>query len=86
MMAAAQRHGELVADLAPECAVLHEAQMMGICWPAATNQTWLFGHEPHVIPVTNAARLGIGQMGLIDACRVRTCGSILLPVPRLGGS
>ena len=68
MMAAAQRHGELIADLAPECAVLREAQMMGICRPAAANQTRLFGHEPHVIPVTNAARLGIGQMGLIDAC------------------
>ena len=30
MMAAAQRHGELIADLATECAVLREAQMMGI--------------------------------------------------------
>ena len=39
----------------------------------------------HVIPVTNAARLGIGQMGLIDACRA-ACGLILLPVPRLGRS
>ena len=68
MMAAAQRHGELIADFAPECAVLREAQMMGICWPAAANQTGLFGHKPHMIPVTNAARLRIGQMGLVDAC------------------
>ena len=30
MMAPAQRHGELIADLAAERAVLREAQMMGI--------------------------------------------------------
>ena len=30
VVAAAQRHGELVADFAPEGAVLREAQMMGI--------------------------------------------------------
>ena len=67
VMAAAQRHDELVADLAPDCAVLREAQMMGISRPAPADQT-LFGHEPHMISVTNAAWLGIGQMGLIDAC------------------
>jgi hypothetical protein len=68
VMAAAQRHGELIADFAAECAVLHETQMMRICWPAAANETGLFGHEPHMIPVTNAARLWIGQMGLVNAC------------------
>ena len=68
VMAAAQRHGELIADFAPECAVLHETQMMRICWPAAANETGLFGHKPHMIPVANAARLRIGQMGLVDAC------------------
>ena len=79
VMAAAQRHGELIADFAPECAVLHETQMMRICWPAAANETGLFGHKPHMIPVTNAARLGIGQMGLIDACGRRlTDGSLCL--------
>ena len=30
VMAPAQRHGELIADFAPERAVLREAQMMGI--------------------------------------------------------
>ena len=71
MMAAAQRHGKFIADLSTESALLHEAQMMGICRPAPANQTRLFGHEPHVIPVTNASRLGMGQIGLIDACGPR---------------
>ena len=68
VMAAAQRHDELIADLAAKRAVLHETQMMRICWPAPTNETGLFGHKPHMIPVTNAARLRIGQIGLVDAC------------------
>src|SRR4029077_19220588 len=68
VMAAAQRHGEFITDFAPECAVLREAQMMRICGLAAANETGLFGHKPHMIPVTNAARLRIGQMGLVDAC------------------
>jgi hypothetical protein len=56
MTAAAQRHGELIADLSAERAVLREAQMMGVCGPAAANQTRLFGHEPDVLLVTKAAR------------------------------
>ncbi len=57
MMAAAQRYDEFVADLAPECAVLREPQMMGIGGPAAANQARLFGHELEVVLVTKAARL-----------------------------
>jgi hypothetical protein len=60
MMAPAQRHRELIADLAPKGAVLCEAQMMGICRPAAANQTRLFRHEFDVLPVAKAARLRIG--------------------------
>jgi hypothetical protein len=65
VMVAAQRHSELIADFAPESAVLHETQMMRIRWLTAANETGLFG------PVTNAARLRIGQMGLVDACEPR---------------
>jgi hypothetical protein len=61
MMAAAQRHGELIACLPAECAVLREAQMMGVFGPAAADQSGLFGHEPDVLLVTKAARLGMGQ-------------------------
>ena len=67
MMAPAQRHGELIADLAAERAVLREAQMMSICRPAPTNQARLFGHEFDVLLVTKAARLRMGQPTLVDA-------------------
>ena len=67
MMAAAQRHGEFVADFSPECAVLGEPQMMGIGGPATANQTRLFGHELDVVPVTKAARLRMDQLALVDA-------------------
>ena len=67
MMAAAQRHDELIADLAAEGAALREAQMMGICRPAAANQARLFGHELDVFLVAKAARLGMGQSALVDA-------------------
>jgi hypothetical protein len=67
VVAAAQRHGELIAHFSPECAVLREPQMMGIGWHAAANQTRLFGHELDVISVTKAARLGMDQLALVDA-------------------
>ena len=67
MMAPAQRHGELIADFAAERAVLREAQMVGVCRPAPANQARLFGHEPDVLLVTKAARLGMGQPALVDA-------------------
>ena len=60
MMAPAQRHGELITDLATERAVLREAKMMSICGPAPTNQTRLFSHEFDVLLVPRAARLGVG--------------------------
>ena len=37
MMAAAERHSELVADLATKCLLLGKAQMMGIGWRTAAN-------------------------------------------------
>ena len=67
VVAAAQRHGELIAHFSPESAVLREPQMMGIGGPAAANQTRLFGHEPDVASVTKAARLGMDQLALVDA-------------------
>ena len=49
MVAAAQRHGELIAHFSPKCAVLREPQMMGIGGPAAADQARLFGHELDVV-------------------------------------
>jgi hypothetical protein len=67
MMASAQRHGELIADLSAERAMLREAQMVCICGPAPANQTRLFGHEFDVLLVSESARLGMGQPALINA-------------------
>ena len=66
-MAPAQRHRELVAHLATERGMLGEAQMMGICGPAAANQTRLFGHQLDVVLVTKATRLRMGQPALVNA-------------------
>jgi hypothetical protein len=46
----------------PECAALREAQMVGVCRPAPTDQTRLFGHEPDMLPVTYAARLRMREL------------------------
>jgi hypothetical protein len=62
VMAAAQRHDELIADFEPECALLREAL------PACARRSDRGCLARHVIPVTNAARLRIGQIGLVDAC------------------
>ena len=67
MMAPAQRHRELIADLTAERAMLREAQMVCVYGPAPANQTRLFCHEPDVLLVTKAARLGTGQPALVDA-------------------
>jgi hypothetical protein len=71
MMAPAQRHGELVADLAAECALLREAQMVGVCWAAPTNQARLFGDQLDVLLVTNAAWLSIGKPALVNGLGIR---------------
>jgi hypothetical protein len=66
MMAAAERHGELIADLAVECPALSKPEMMGTCRPPAANQAKMLGDRSNVIPVTHAAGLGYGQHALID--------------------
>ena len=67
VMAAAQRHGELVAHLAAQSTVLREAQMVGVCRPAPANQARLFSHELDVLLVTKAAWLRTGELALVDA-------------------
>ena len=53
MVAAAERHGELVADFAPERAALGEAQMVCIARLAAADQARLLSDEPDVVAVTD---------------------------------
>jgi hypothetical protein len=67
VVAPAQQHGELIAHFSPERTVLREPQMMGIGWLTAANQTRLVRHEPDVVFVTKAARLGVDQLALVDA-------------------
>ena len=74
MMAPAQRHGELITDLAAQRAVLREAQVVGVCRPAPTNQARLFGHELDVLLVAKAARLRTGKPALVNAIGCGCCG------------
>ena len=60
MVSPAERHGELIADLAAKRPVLGKAQMMGIGWRAAANQTRLLGDKPDVLAVADPVRLGMG--------------------------
>ena len=66
MMTAAERHCEFVAHLSTQRPMLREAQMMRIGGCASTNQTWLFGDEPYVLAIANAARFGVAKFALID--------------------
>ena len=66
MVAPAQRHGELIAHLASECAVLREPQVMGVRGSTATYQARLIGYELDVLLVAKAAGLGMDQPALVD--------------------
>ena len=67
MMAAAQRHCELIADFATERPALRKAQVVGVARLPAADQTSLVRHKPHVLAVANAARLRQRQRALFDA-------------------
>ena len=66
VMATAERHGELVADLAAERPALGKAQVMGVAGFAAADQAGLLGHKAHVVAIADAPRLRMGENGLID--------------------
>src|SRR5262249_32911110 len=79
MMSPAQRHRELVADLAAECTRLREAQMVWIGRPPAADQARLLNHMPDMIAVANAARLGQDKHTLVYlSCRAGLLGQALL--------
>ena len=77
MMSSTQRHGELIAHLAAECAVLGEAQMMRIRWSSAANETRLLGDKLDVVLVTKAARFRVGQAALVDVVGSRSLASVV---------
>ena len=66
MVSSTQRDSELIADLAAERPALREAQVVGIRWSSAANQTRMPGDRFDVVAVADPARLGQGQLGLVD--------------------
>ena len=79
MMSSAQRHRELVADLATECTRLREAQMVRIARPSAADQARLLDHMPDMIAVSYATRLGEDKNTFVHLnCRAGLLGRALL--------
>ena len=66
VMTTAERHGELVADLAAERPALGKAQVMGVGRFATTDQTRLLRHKAHMVAITDAPRLGMRENRFID--------------------
>jgi hypothetical protein len=69
VMRPAQRDCELVADLAPHCAVLGEPNVMGISRASPTHQTRLRRHKLEVHFVSMPARLADREHAFIDFAR-----------------
>ena len=57
MVSPAQRHGELIAHLAPEGLKLRKPKVVGVRRLASADQAWLLGDESDMGLVPNAARL-----------------------------
>jgi hypothetical protein len=66
MMAATERHSELIADLAAKCWRLRESEMVGICRASAADETSLLGDGFNMLPVANASRCWQRQHAFID--------------------
>ena len=69
VMAPAQWHGELVADLEAETPRLGKAHMVGIAGLPGADQAGLFGDKPEVGLVAVAAQFRKGQHALVDSVR-----------------
>jgi hypothetical protein len=67
MMASAQRHGELVTDLAPQRPLLRKAKMVGIRRLPAANQAGPLGDISDVTPNLSGARsfAGVRRRGAL---------------------
>ncbi len=66
VMSSAQRHRELVADLAPKGATLRKAQVMGVARLTTAHEAALLGDKPDMIAVANPPRLGMRQDRFVD--------------------
>ena len=65
-MRTAERHGKLIAHLAPESPRLREAQMMRIRRPPTANETRLLHNVSDMIAVSNATRFRECEDALIN--------------------
>jgi hypothetical protein len=78
VMRTAERHGKLIAHLAPESLRLREAQMVRIRRAPTANQTRLLHNVSDMIAVSNATRFRECEDALINLdCRL---GRVLLIV------
>ena len=66
MVTSAQRDGELVADLSPEGAALHEAEVVGVCGLSSADQAGVGRDKLDMIAVAMPSRLWQRQNTLID--------------------
>jgi len=69
VVGAAERHGELVADLAADSARLGKAKVMGVGRAAATDDAGLLADMAEVIVAASAPWFAEGEVGLVDAGR-----------------
>src|SRR5580658_6051783 len=72
MVSAAQRDGELIADLAPQRPALGKSQVMGIRGLSAADQAMALGNRPNMISVPDPAGLGEGKCALVQRLRPAT--------------
>jgi hypothetical protein len=66
MVPSAQRNGELIADLAPECPALGKAEVVSIHGSSAADQAGVPDDRLNVLPITNPARFRQSQHALVD--------------------
>ena len=59
MVAAAERHGELIAHFTAKRRMLGKAHMMRIRGPSAADEAWLFGDKSYVFTIADPARRGM---------------------------
>ena len=82
VVSAAQRHSELIADLAAKGSALGKAEMVGIGGMAAADQARVLSHLYDVLPVPNPTGLRKGQGSLVDPSGPR----IDCPIPSVLGA
>src|SRR5262249_34603285 len=67
MVAAAERHRELIANFQTDCPRLGKAQVMGIAGLPATDQARLRGDKLQMCLVTQPLRFREGELALVES-------------------